>query len=206
MAGAARLSSAARVLFLLAVVSCAVWAAPAAATRSQRSGRAAPASRVVLGGSFQQMKGVGAGGVVASGDYLLLSTTVSGGFGTGWTVINQRVGTTTALDPQCQFVGLGPPWVLMSCPQASNPGGPFDAVLYSLMDGTRQTVTPSPGLPLGCGQGPTWRRNAHPRSPSGLTGSNGTRRVTTAPSPRFSRTSRRVSSGTTRRTPRLSQT
>jgi hypothetical protein len=153
MADAARLSSAARVvLVLLALVSCAVWAAPAAATRSHRPGRAAPASRVVLGGAFQQMKAVGAGGVVASGDYLLLSTTVSGGFGTGWIVINQRVGTTTALDPQCQFVGLGPPWVLMSCPQTSNPGGPFDAVLYSLTDGTRQTVTPSPGLPLGCGQ------------------------------------------------------
>jgi hypothetical protein len=151
MPGPARLSSAAGVaLVLLALVPCAVWAAPAGATRSHRSGRAAPASRVVLGGSFQPIKGVG--GVVASGDYLLLSTTVSGGFGTGWIVINQRVGTTTALDPQCQLVGLGPPWVLMSCPQTSNPGEPPDVALYSLTDGTQQTVTPSPGLPPQCPQ------------------------------------------------------
>ncbi len=97
-----------------------------------------------MGGSFQPVSGVG--GVVASGDYLLLSTS------TGWIVINQRLGTRTALDPQCRLVGLGPPWVLMSCPQTSNPGGPFDIALYSLTGGMRQTVTPNPGLPPQCPQ------------------------------------------------------
>jgi hypothetical protein len=112
-------------------------------------GRMAPASQVVLGSSFQPMKGVA--GVVASGDYLLLSTTVSNGFETtGWIVINTRLGTTTALDPQCQVGGLGPPWVLMRCPPAANPFGPVDVELDSLADGTRRTVTPSPGVPAQC--------------------------------------------------------
>jgi hypothetical protein len=106
--------------------------------------RLAPAGQVVLGSSFQPIRGVG--GVVASGDYLLLSTS------TGWIVINQRLGTTTALDPRCQVVGLGPPWVLLSCPQSSAPSGPGDVELYSLTDGTRQTVTPSSGLPPQCPQ------------------------------------------------------
>jgi hypothetical protein len=35
----------------------------------------------------------------------------------------------------------------MSCPQSSDPYGPYDLELYSLADGTRQTVTPSPGMP-----------------------------------------------------------
>jgi hypothetical protein len=113
--------------------------------------RLASASQVVLGSSFQPIKGVG--GIWASGDYLLLSTTVSSGFSTGWIVINQRLGTTTALDPECQVVGLGPPWVLLSCPQSSGPYGvSHDVELYSLTDGTRQTVTPSPGLPPQCPQ------------------------------------------------------
>jgi hypothetical protein len=151
MPGPVRLSSVARVvLVLLAIAPCAVWANSAAATRSHGRSRAAPASRVVLGVPFQPIGGVG--GVVGSGDYLLLSTTVSGGFGTGWIVINRRVGTRTALDPDCQLVGLGPPWVLMSGPQASNPGGPFDVALYSLTDGTQQIVSPSPGLPPQCPQ------------------------------------------------------
>jgi hypothetical protein len=110
--------------------------------------RLAPASQVVLASSFQPMSGVA--GVSASGDYLLLSTTVNNGllpFGTGWIVINNRLGTTTALDPDCHVVGLGPPWVLMGCPLTSNPSGPFDVELYSLADGTRRTVTPSPGVP-----------------------------------------------------------
>ncbi len=88
-------------------------------------------------------------GVWASGDYLLLGT-IHNGFTpwtTGWIVINERVGTRTALDPQCHVVGLGPPWVLMGCPLTSNGYGPFDVELYSLADGTRQTVTPSPGVP-----------------------------------------------------------
>jgi hypothetical protein len=33
----------------------------------------------------------------------------------------------------------------MSCPQSSDPYGRYDTELYSLADGTRQTVTPSPG-------------------------------------------------------------
>jgi hypothetical protein len=105
----------------------------------------APASQVVLGSSFQP---IGAGGFLASGDYVLRST-VNNGFPweTGWIVINNRLGTTTALDPQCRVVGFGPPWVLMSCPLASNPSGPFDSELFSLADGTRETVTPNPGLP-----------------------------------------------------------
>jgi hypothetical protein len=114
-----------------------------------KPGRVAPASQVVLGSSFQPMKGVTE--VLASGDYLLLSATVSNGFETtGWVVINRRLGTRTALDPQCHVVGLGPPWVLMGCPSASNPSGPFDVELYSLADGTRQTVTPNPGVPAQC--------------------------------------------------------
>ena len=48
--------------------------------------------------------------------------------------------------------GLGPPWVLMSCPLTSNLSGPGDVELYSLTDGTRQTVTASPGLPPQCPQ------------------------------------------------------
>jgi len=72
--------------------------------------RLAPASQVVLGSSFQPMRGVTR--VWASGDYLLLGTTVSNAFlSTGWIVINNRLGTTTALDPQCHVVGLGPPRV-----------------------------------------------------------------------------------------------
>jgi hypothetical protein len=62
-------------------------------------------------------------------------------------VINNRLGTTTALDPQCHIVGVGPPRVLMSCPLTSNPYGPFDVELYSLADGARRTVTPSPSVP-----------------------------------------------------------
>lgn len=109
----------------------------------------APASYVVLGSSFQPMKGVN--GVWASGDYVLLSTSFSPGFAsTGWIVINNRLGTTAPLDPQCRVDGLGPPWVLMSCLPVSNPD---DVELYSLVDGTRQTITPSPGVPI-CPNGP----------------------------------------------------
>jgi hypothetical protein len=100
----------------------------------------ARAGQVVLGSSFQLIGGVG--GVVASGDYLLLKTSA------GWSAINQRLGTTTLLDPQCQVIGLDPPWVLMSCPLTTpNPLGTVDAALYSLPDGIRQTVTLSPGMP-----------------------------------------------------------
>ena len=88
------------------------------------------------------------GRVFASGDYLL--TTVANSFhphGLAPIVINDRLGTTTALDPSCDADALGPPWVLMSCPQSSDPYGPYDVELYSLADGTRQTVTLSPGMP-----------------------------------------------------------
>ena len=94
--------------------------------------------------SFQPL---GAGGFWADGDYLLLSTTTDNFQTTGWMVVNDRLGTTSALDPQCEVSGLGPPWVLMSCPLTSNPYGPHDVELYSLADGTQQTVTPSPGVP-----------------------------------------------------------
>jgi hypothetical protein len=91
--------------------------------------------------------------VAVSGDYLLLSTSISSGFmSTGGIVINERLGTTVALDPQCEVVGLGPPWVLMSCPPSSNPSGTSDVELYSLADGTQQVVTPSPGVPPRCPQ------------------------------------------------------
>ncbi len=35
----------------------------------------------------------------------------------------------------------------MGCPQSSDPHGPYDLELYALADGTRQTVTLSPGMP-----------------------------------------------------------
>jgi hypothetical protein len=146
ISGAPRVSSAARVgVVLLVFVWCAVWAAPAAATGSYGSAGGAPASQVVLGSSFQSIR---PGAVLARGDYLLRSTTVSNGFpfAAGWIVINTRLGTTTALDPECHVLGLGPPWVLMSCPQSSDPNALYDVELYSLADGTRQTVTPSPGM------------------------------------------------------------
>lgn len=147
ISAARRGSSAARVgLVLLVSGWCAVWAAPAAATGSYRSAGGAPASQVVLGGSFQP---IAPAVVLASGDYALRSTAVSDGFplNAGWLVINTRLGTTTALDPECHVLGLGPPWVLTSCPQSSDPNGPDDLELYSLAHGTRQTVTPSPGMP-----------------------------------------------------------
>ena len=84
--------------------------------------------------------------VLASGDYLLTDLQ-NGFFSDAPLVINDRLGTTTALDPSCGAVALGPPWVLMSCPLSSDPSGPFDVELYSLADGTRQTVTLSPGMP-----------------------------------------------------------
>jgi hypothetical protein len=152
MSGAPRRSSAARlVVVFLALVCCAVWAAPAAATRSHRSAGLAPASQVVLRSSFQPIR-AGVARVLASGDYLLstiysLQLTVRS---IAPMLINDRLGTTTALDPRCDGDGLGAPWVLMSCPESSDPLGPYDVELYSLADGTRQTVTPSPGLPPQC--------------------------------------------------------
>ena len=107
------------------------------------------ASQVVLGSSFRPIR-AGVLGVWASGDYLL-STIADGSFPRGGAPLltNDRLGTTTALDPRCEVVGLGPPWILMRCPETSsaNPYGPYDVELYSLAHGTRETVTPSPGLP-----------------------------------------------------------
>jgi hypothetical protein len=88
---------------------------------------------------------------LASGEYLLVRTTaptVAPVFtNPGWIVVNSRLGTTTALDPSCDAVALGPPWVLMTCRQSSDPSGPYDVELYSLADGTRQVVTLGPGMP-----------------------------------------------------------
>jgi hypothetical protein len=87
--------------------------------------------------------------VFTSGDYLL-STTGLYPHGLAPIVINDRLSTTTALDPRCDADALGPPWVLMSCPQGSgpyDPYGPHDVELYSLAEGTRQKVTLSPGMP-----------------------------------------------------------
>ncbi len=131
----------------MALVCCAVWAAPAAATRSHGSAFAAPASHVVLTSSFRSIR-AGVGKVFASGDYLL--STITNSFyphGLAPIVIDDRLATTTALDPSCDADALGPPAVLMSCPQSSDPYGPYDVELYSLADGTRQTVTLSPGMP-----------------------------------------------------------
>ncbi len=156
IAGAPRRSSAARlVLVVVAFVCCAVWAAPAAATRSYRSAGVAPASQVVFGSSFRPIR-AGVSGAVASGDYLL-STIQSVSFfppSTAPMLINDRAGTTTVLDPRCGGHGLGAPWVVLSCPQASNPYAPYDFELYSLADGSRQMVTPSPGLPQQCSSPP----------------------------------------------------
>jgi hypothetical protein len=143
------LSSAARVvLVFVALVSCAAWTALATAMTSHRSAGSAPAGSVVLGDSFQPIT-AGAGSVTfwTSGNYLLLLNTIQNGTSKGWSVINDQTGTTTSLDPQCVPKGLAPPWVLMRCPQSSDPYGPYDVELYSLADGTRQTVTLSPGVP-----------------------------------------------------------
>src|SRR5947208_16260383 len=78
----------------------------------------APASHVVLSGSVHPI-GVAPASFLASGDYALFST----GSNPAWVLIDDRFGTTTALDLQCPVVGLGPPWVLMSCP-TSTPFGP----------------------------------------------------------------------------------
>jgi hypothetical protein len=152
MPGASGPLSAVRLaVVFVAFACCAVGAAPAAATRSHRSARVAPASNVVLGGSFHRIGVSPAGGLLASGDYVLFNTALTYPPNLAWIVINDRLGTTTALDPRCQVAGLGPPWLLMSCPQTSDPNGPYDLELYSLADGTRQTVTPSPRLPPPCG-------------------------------------------------------
>jgi hypothetical protein len=114
----------------------------------------APASNVVLGGSFQPI-GV-AGSFRASGDYVLVGTGLPFGPSPSWIVINTRLGTTTALDPQCLVTGVGPPWVLLSCPDSSDSSDqykPYDVVLYSLTDGTQHTATLPPGVVPQCPAG-----------------------------------------------------
>lgn len=137
MSGAPRVSSAARlVLGFVAFVFCVGWAAPAAAATSHESAGVAPASRVVLGSSFHPIR-TGVFGAWASGDYLLSTTPNTGPYGSGRgmapILINDRLGTTSALDPQCDADGLGPPWALLSC-HPLPPYGPFDVELYSIAD------------------------------------------------------------------------
>ena len=98
-----------------------------------------------MGNSFQSIR-AGVYGVLASGDYLL--STIANGVTQAPILINDQLSITTALDPRCAIDGLGPPWVLMSCAQTSDPLGPYDLELYSLADGARQVVTPSPGVPF----------------------------------------------------------
>lgn len=134
----------------MAVVGCVVWATPAAAMASHRSGGEAPAGHVVLGSSFKLVTAAAPlTSLWTSGGYVLLQNTIPNPSGPsrGWRVINDRTGKTTGLDPRCSALGLGPPWVLLSCPQTSNPSGPPNVELYSLTDGTSRTVEPGPGVP-----------------------------------------------------------
>jgi hypothetical protein len=137
------------VLVVLVALGAAAGDALARAGVVHKPRRLAPASRVVLGSSFERVRGIY--GVLESGEYLLVSTTVSTVptvfTNTGWIVVNRRLGTTTALDPSCDAVALGPPWVLMRCPESAGQYGPYDVELYSLADGTRHVVTLSPGMP-----------------------------------------------------------
>lgn len=149
IAAASRSAAIARLGLLLAAVVCSAVSAPAAAARSHRSGGAAPASGVVLRSPFRPI-GVASVSFVTSGDYVLLSNAYLSGQDGDWTVINDRLDTTTGLDPQCGVTGLDPPWALLSCASPSDPSGAYDVELYSLTDRTEQTVTPSPGLPPQC--------------------------------------------------------
>jgi hypothetical protein len=158
-------SSAARLAAVFVLFACcAVRAAPAAAARSHGSAGVIPAANVVLGGSFHPV-GVAPASFVASGDYVLFSTAVSYGADPAWIVINDKLGTTTALDPRCWVWAVGPPWVLMSCPLTSNLFGPSNVELYSLTDGTQQTVTPGSGIPPRCPQSDI---NTECASPAGV--------------------------------------
>ena len=96
------------VAILLVVVAATIVvgagsAAPATPMTSDRSAGSAPAGSVALGDSFQRIT-AGAASVTfwTSGNYLLLQNTIENGTSTGWSVINDRTGTTTSLDPQCQ--------------------------------------------------------------------------------------------------------
>jgi hypothetical protein len=141
-----------RSMLVFVVLGAVVGSASAqAGVVGHRPMRLAAASHVVLGGSFHPV-GVAPASFVASGDYVLFSTAVSYAADPAWIVIDDRLGTTTALDPRCWVWAVGPPWVLMSCPLTSNLFGPSNVELYSLTDGTQQTVTPSSGVPPRCPQ------------------------------------------------------
>ncbi len=116
---------------------------------SHRSAGSAPAGSVVLSDSFRPITAGAASDTNfwTSGNYVLLQGTIQNGTWNSWNVINDQTGTTTSVDPQCIPKGLAPPWVLMRCPQSSDPSAPYDVELYSIADGTRQTVTLSPGVP-----------------------------------------------------------
>jgi hypothetical protein len=90
----------------------------------------------------------GAATVFASGNYVLSNFQNGLTFPNAPLVINDRTGTATALDRQCEGDALGPPWVLLTCSQSSGSDATsYDTELYSLTDGSQQTVTPIPGVP-----------------------------------------------------------
>jgi hypothetical protein len=134
---------------VIGAVSSGTWARAGAVGHRPRP--PAPASNVVLGSSFQPT-GV-AGNFLASGDYVLVGTGEPFGPSPSWILLNARLGTTTALDPQCLVTGVGPPWVLMSCPDSSDQYKRYDVVLYSLTDGTQHTATLPPGVVPQCPAG-----------------------------------------------------
>jgi hypothetical protein len=110
--------------------------------------RLAPAGQVVLRSSFRKIR-TDVAQTFASGDYLI-STQAScrDTCGDAAMVINDQLGTTVRLDPRCVVEAFEQPWVVMSCPAGNvdqaGTGVPHDVELYSLADGTRQTVTPNP--------------------------------------------------------------
>lgn len=112
--------------------------------------RIGPAGQVVLRSSFRKIR-TDVGATFASGDYLVSTHAGAGDEARYGIVVNDRLGTTVRLDPRCDVEALGPPWVVMTCP----PHG--DQELYSLVDGTRRTVTPNPSwcppTPSGSGCG-----------------------------------------------------
>ena len=117
---------------------------------SHRSALVAPARSVALRSSFKLVTSAAVSARLwTSGRYVLLenSTRTASGPSKGWRVINDGTGKTTALDRRCSAGGLGPPWVLLSCPRVSDPSGPPNAELYSLTDGASRTVVPGPGVP-----------------------------------------------------------
>jgi hypothetical protein len=111
--------------------------------------RRASAGRVVLGGSFRAIRR-GVEWTFASGDYLVTTHGDDHGYGYGDApiLINDALGTTAALDPLdsgCDVAAFGPPWLVMNCGGATN-ATTYNFELYSLADGTRQTLTRNPGL------------------------------------------------------------